>query len=640
MFWLCCSLLCLIGCGQRTPASATPTEKQLEAQPPTNTDATAERQLSPAQDNAPVQLPKVHQADKQQPDVQPPWEPQGQWTTKRMIVLAETGPCLIDLSVSLEGKSLEQAAQELLGKIADELFADLKRPAKWEELLELPLVRSGWLGNLIADGEQRGQLISLYDTERDGIVSEDELPAFLSRGLSRVGPMQLNDVGHAPDSDTSLSPWGKGDLNQDFSLDAEELTALKSNLQKEDVNGDGVITRRELSGTTMPMASMGGRNRSSRLKTNTLMVAQPSDSTSVSNLSATKSNSSPQAMATSPPTTSLDSKSERKLATDLLRHYTYLSELPREQWPDWNDQLWDSMDANQDQNLDASELQKLVTIPSAAQVYVSLTQGLALQGPELQGPAPQGQAPPGQTLWGKTPQVNVKLTEPASSWRANDGGGQLVCGSCSLRIELTDAFNEPGKTQLRQQLNLALKNAQLQAFFVNRMQLDENAFKLIDQDNDQTLSDMEFERVWRWVLGRQSARIAGRWMLNGQPWFQLADNNADSRLSGLELQDLGQSLAGLDRNGDRQLTPNELPLVVTLAIARSDSRLDNQLPQSGQPNSVQAVDLDWFSAMDTNRDGSVSSGEFLGEVADFSRLDANQDGFIARGEVYIPKASN
>lgn len=129
-------------------------------------------------------------------------------------------------------------------------------------------------------------------------------------------------------------------------------------------------------------------------------------------------------------------------------------------------------------------------------------------------------------------------------------------------------------------------------------------------------------------------------MLSGQPWFQLADDNADSRLSEIELKHLSQKVKDLDRNGDQLVTPIELPLVAMLTILRSDSRLENQLPQAGMDRSIQAVDSDWFSAMDTNRDGSISQTEFLGEQAEFSRLDGNQDGFLSRGELYIPKASN
>lgn len=640
--WLCCLLLgltCWSGCRQSATPNKSHAKKEIEASVPTTVDglkaaASDKSALSDQASSLPGDWPTTKPSsttqdatEKQATNAQdhdrkqPAWEPHGQWTTRRLIVLAETGPRLIDLSVSHEGKSLEQAAQEQLSAIATELFAELKPPAKWEELLELPLVRSRWLGNLIAADDQRDQLISLYDTQRDGIVSTEELPAFLSRGLSRVGPLQVSDTGLAPDNDASQSPWGKGDLDQDFSLNADELKELNATLQRDDLNGDGVITRRELAGITMQMPNMANRNRSSILKTSTLIVAESVNSTLDSADTVAKPNAANSpTMSSQPSTSTTNFKSHRKMANDVLRHYTFLAELPREQWPAWNDQQWNAFDTNQDQKLDAFELQKLITATPQAHVYVSLVSA--------------------QAKVGQASQVNVKLLEPMSKWQANETGGQLTCGSCSVRLDLTDAFSEQGKTQLRQQLNLALKNPQLQAFFVSRMQLDESAFQLIDQDEDKSLSDQEFERVWRWICGRQSVRVAGRWMLSGQPWFQLADDNADSRLSEIELKHLSQKVKDLDRNGDQLVTPIELPLVAMLTILRSDSRLENQLPQAGMDRSIQAVDSDWFSAMDTNRDGSISQTEFLGEQAEFSRLDGNQDGFLSRGELYIPKASN
>ncbi len=633
VLWLCLPWLCIAGlpsCGHRSQSPATDAKNQTDLGSPAATDPPLSSDGDePNKTDTPSSTTSVSTTANNLPhseeqhaalgitNAQPAWEPRGDWTTQRLIVLAEGGPCLIDLSVNLEGKSLEQAADEQQAAIAQELLADLDRPAQWEDLLKLPLVRSGWLGNLIPDDQQREQLISLVDTQRDGIVDDKELPAFLSRGLSRVGPLQMSDLGYGPDHDSSQSPWGKGDRNQDFSLDSSEREGFVQALAQQDLNGDGVLTRRELAGTMLPMPNMSGSNRGSMLRTTSLMFAESSVTTSESNSSA-KNSTHPQT-AVSSPTPQLSSKPVRKLASDVLRHYTFLAELSREQWPNWSDQQWSTLDTNQNQQLDSIELQLLVTCPPQARLYVTLTQPLSPSGQE--------------------PQVNVQVMERSTSWRASDTGGQLTCGSCSMRVELTDAFAGPGKMQLRQQLTQALKSPQLQAFFVNRLQLDAAAFELLDQDQDESLSDQEFERVWRWISSRQSARLVGRWTLTGQPWFQLADDNADARLSELELQGFSHRLAEYDRNGDTQLTPNELPLVAALAIVRSDSRLDNFLAGAGAM-SAPAVDSDWFSAMDTNRDGSVNSAEFLGEADDFFRFDINQDGFLSRGEVYFPKTSN
>jgi Ca2+-binding EF-hand superfamily protein len=95
----------------------------------------------------------------------------------------------------------------------------------------------------------------------------------------------------------------------------------------------------------------------------------------------------------------------------------------------------------------------------------------------------------------------------------------------------------------------------------------------------------------------------------------------------------------LDRNRDGLLTPNELPLVASLTLKRSDTRFE--ITPAGSRSLVEpTLGGDWFNAMDTNQDGTISGEEFLGESSDFNGWDRDQDRFLSRGEVYFPKASN
>jgi Ca2+-binding EF-hand superfamily protein len=571
---------------------------------------------SPASATAPAANPTVAAAEQvdatesaepggQSPDIKlaPEWEPTGTWTTRRLIALVETGPCLIDLFVSVDGKTLELAAQEQQTRLAQELFDELERPASWEELLNLPLVRSGWLGNLIPDENQREQVISLYDTLRDGMVQDEELPAFLSRGLARSGPLQLSDRGYAADHDPSQSPWGIGDANQDFSLNLMEKKQFLAALEQLDLNADAILSRTELLGEPgQTSMSMGNNVRSSMLRAVTLMSAEPTQASDQAGES---------------------SKHARKLASDLLRHYTFLAEVSREQWANWTEEQWNGLDKNQNQQLDTFELQKIVECPAHLELYIAF--------PTISSAADEASTELRHPL-------HVRLLDSAFTWHENATGGHLAGRNCSLRIELQDNFSQEGKQQLRQQLTQALANEQVQAFLTQRWQLGTTAFELVDTDQDEKLSEQELDRVWQWLASRQGSRLLAQWMLSSQPWIQLADTNADLRLSQLELQAFVADVQQLDRNGDDLLTPNEVPLVATLELKRSDSRFEFAFPGSGtmaQPT----MDGDWFSAMDTNRDGAISRAEFLGETTDFVDWDQDQDGFLSRGEVYFPKAS-
>lgn len=124
-----------------------------------------------------------------------------------------------------------------------------------------------------------------------------------------------------------------------------------------------------------------------------------------------------------------------------------------------------------------------------------------------------------------------------------------------------------------------------------------------------------------------------RWMTAARPWFQIVDVDGDQRLTGKELNDIGNVLRQLDDDLDLVLTPNELPLLVRMELRRTDNRLN--LGNLGIPDSnSDEPDMDWFSAMDTNRDGFIAGSEFLGETEDFATLDEDKDGFLARSEVY------
>ncbi len=596
-----------------TPAATTPDTATAN-----NLDDGAPREQ--ASSSAVDQVDEVAQAEQLRRQLEA-----SDWTRRRLVALAPGGPVVMELAVSIGTLSLQEANRQLTAALAEEVFQGLEEPVQWNDLLDQPLIQSGWLGNLIADEDQVDQLVGMYDVQRDDVVTLDELGAFLSRGLARNASLIVDDIGAAPDSAVNQSPWGRTDLNQDHTLDESELSELSGTVMQFDFNGDTIVSAQEINQAQGDQMAGDSMSRSTMLETSTLATAEDLEA------------KDPEEM----------NKAVRQLARTVLQHYTFLDGIPRQQWSSWPDSRWELLDANQDQLLQGRELDQLATLPVDVQIY--------LRFPAQKLPDPDGREKDSATTDGT---VAMNVREQAAqvdeapndayqmwawgaedgqqfNWQVTPGGGRIDVGGCSLDIAVQDAFSGDGPRMLKQQLSAALKEPQLQAFFRNQLQLQDDSFELLDADGNEQLDDKEFDRVWRWLSSRQSSRLLGRWMTSARPWFQLMDADGDRRLTPVEVAQVSADLRRLDANQDDQLTPNEMPLMVQFEINRTDRRLQpGLLAQLSGDEEETAVDGDWFSAMDTNRDGFVSGVEFLGDTDDFDLIDANKDGFLERSEVY------
>ncbi|MCA9130030.1 MAG: hypothetical protein KDB22_23240 [Planctomycetales bacterium] len=527
-----------------------------------------------------------------------PFDRSGTWTTRRMVALAVDGPKVIDFSVSVGAKSLEEAGESLLSAVVSELL-DPETQVSWADLLDNPLVSSGWLGNLLADEEQRDQLISMYDTARDDLVAPEELRPFLTRGLSRSSPLQISDVGASPEARIGSSFWGLLDQDKNGSLSADEAQQIGESLGQYDYNGDSVVSAAELADYRRRQNSEVTMNRSMLLQESTLLIVN-------------------EDAATEELAIERDAKS---VANKLMQHYSFLPELSRELWPRWSDDRWKLFDTNADGTVNRNELAKgLMTQTADILVWVQL---------------PDPLSDPGKAL------VHTEFTVPTSAthWLSSRDGGRLQDSALLTAIEFSDTFSRASQIAIRGQLQAALGNIQMQTFIRDRLQLAEHAFDLLDADSDKQLSDEEFRRVWRWLSARQSSRVVVRWMVDADPWFRLLDVDADLRVSASEWEKPAELLTAMDVDNNQRLDSHELPLVIRAEVSRVDSRM-TLLPESLESTTAESPPTDWFSAMDSNQDGSIAELEFLGDYDDFARLDLDNDGYITRGEVYESPVDN
>jgi Ca2+-binding EF-hand superfamily protein len=112
--------------------------------------------------------------------------------------------------------------------------------------------------------------------------------------------------------------------------------------------------------------------------------------------------------------------------------------------------------------------------------------------------------------------------------------------------------------------------------------------------------------------------------------FHELDANHDGRVTPAELNDHPGNFRALDRDGDGLITLDEF-------VNRSGPAPD---PVVVPPPVVVPAPVDTFTALDRNRNGVISRGEWQGDALTFARLDRNDDQRITREEYLNPAASD
>lgn len=164
----------------------------------------------------------------------------------------------------------------------------------------------------------------------------------------------------------------------------------------------------------------------------------------------------------------------------------------------------------------------------------------------------------------------------------------------------------------------------------------EKSFLQMDADSDGKVFAQEFNDF----VDRQAQMVAAKLVIEvvdeGQTLFDMLDANGDGRLSRRELGS-ASSLLELDRDGNKGISLAESPRRVRLELSRG-GRPMAETPRERGPGASRRTRAnasdgpEWFANMDTNRDGDLTPGEFLGSRADFDRLDRDQNGVIDASE--------
>ncbi|OAI53234.1 hypothetical protein AYO47_05205 [Planctomyces sp. SCGC AG-212-M04] len=122
--------------------------------------------------------------------------------------------------------------------------------------------------------------------------------------------------------------------------------------------------------------------------------------------------------------------------------------------------------------------------------------------------------------------------------------------------------------------------------------------------------------------------------------FQLMDADTSNRLSPREMATLRERLAPMDRNHNGQFDPGDFvsQFNLTMAFKTPEGLEENgpaTMPAMGSTGGVRRTLRTgpvWYQRMDRNRDHDISWREFLGPRAKFDEVDTDHDGLISREE--------
>lgn len=511
------------------------------------------------------------------------------WSTQRLVIMGNGGPRFFKLDVNVGGQDLDHGFQSAIAKIAGELALDFAQPIDWNTLLDKPLVASGWLGNLVPNSEQREQLRGLYDANRDEKVDEPELRAFVTRGLSRTPHLKLLSRRSTAPRLPFNSVWGPVDQDESNDLSREELMATTRTMLRFDFDGDRILTPAELRSATESEMNMTAGGIATQLELS--------------------------------PVHAWDLEKPAAMTDAVFDNYSFSGTMSRELLFAWTDARFRQLDANSDSEVDGPELRVIGAKDLDGQFQLRFPD-LSAAGAEMLS-------------------VNFQSIDPDTQqrWISHPEGGRLTLDGCIVTIVINDEQSSTIRDAFKLQLGRIEKDAQLQAFAMQALELKEGAVETLMSTAQSQKVDTG-DLAWRWMVAPRHWHVQVGWSASDSPWFELMDLNGDQKLVVAELEQFADQATPWDRNKDGALAVDEMPISVLLEVKRSEvrglkSRLGGTAIEKRGANDVSAPT--WFTGMDYNSDGELSQSEFLGDRSDFEKLDKDRDGIIDAREVNTPQ---
>jgi Ca2+-binding EF-hand superfamily protein len=528
--------------------------------------------------------------------------------TQDIIVLGESRPVLIRLHVLIDGKPMEAAWLDFVGRLFKTLDRDGDGSLSKEEAEGVPSPQA-----LLSAGGDTGRPISLrvLDADKDGKVSREELTKYYRQS---GGGFQLQFAQPAGAMENSLNEmlFKKLDANSDGKLTRDELAQAVGSLLKLDLDEDEVVGAAELNPSLAQrdnvvvaeeaMNPQGAKPEATKV----VFLANPDDSTqSWRHEMVTRYGAGSK---------KLKLKDKRLTREDLgLDQATF-----------------DRLDTEKDGELDREELARFTERPADIEITVRFgTRGSGEPQLELH---PSKEATMQSAVRKLRDGLALDLGKTLAEMRCNDQGAiqakinaQIARMSMLQQFKMLDVDN----------------NGYLEKSEVERNPVFMSAFKAMDADNDEKVFEKEVIAYLDRTLEIQGRAQLARGMLTvgdqGKGLFDLIDANHDGRLTVREMRNAPAILENGDRDGDGAMASNEIPRSYQLNLSRDaagGNRFGRRVvvvragggPQA--PAEIRSGPI-WFQKMDRNRDGDISRREFLGTAEQFKQIDSDADGLIS-----------
>jgi Ca2+-binding EF-hand superfamily protein len=187
-------------------------------------------------------------------------KPEEKSTPERIAILTPGGPLLVDVHITIGGKPLATAFDELVKRVLDTGDSDHDGQATWKELVadrtylekEMPKAPA-------ADSRQMKTLIERYDENRDGKIQPGEAAAWLGRDAgSSAKPFAVRSTrAYRPDPRATSQVWQLIDGDGDGQLTNDEIAGASDRLLALDADDDRVLAPTEMASLREQLAAAG-----------------------------------------------------------------------------------------------------------------------------------------------------------------------------------------------------------------------------------------------------------------------------------------------------------------------------------------------------------------------------------------------